>query len=232
MAELPNKHPEINRKFNAGHFTVQKTKRVFSAIPIDQAHEQNNACVKGDGGAVGLKEDPSALRRWMVAVPEVARVIHEFENAGLHWNEREDVHHHDQTASVQTTFAKHDHSLVSVIEEFGNPFEEESQDLIVLDTKEIADAAVVETVCNAKKIGQDQFDAITKDCIKDRTKSLDDIIHRNKLPLFSTTTRKAPKGKQQLTSLKSDVQLFSRLYIGCQTRDGNLDKFFRHENQA
>ena len=40
------------------------------------------------------------------------------------------------------------------------------------------------------------------------------------------------KGKQQLTSLKSDVGLFSRLYIGCQTRDGNLEEFFRHENQA
>ena len=209
MAGLPNKHPEINRKFNAGHFTVQKTKRVFSAIPIDQAHEQNNACVKGDGGAVGLTEDPSALRRWMVAGPEVARVIREFENGGLHWNEREeDVHHHDQIASVQTTFAKHVRSLVAVIEEFGNPFEEESQDLIVLDTKEIADAAVVETVRNAKKIGQDQFDAFTKDCIKDRTKSLDETIHRNKLPMFCTTTRKAPKGKHQLTSLKSDVQTF------------------------
>ena len=49
MAELPKKHPDIYREFSAGHFTVQKTKRVFSAIPIDQAHEQNNACVKGDG---------------------------------------------------------------------------------------------------------------------------------------------------------------------------------------
>lgn len=116
---------------------MQKTKRVFSAIPIDQAHEQNNACVKGDGGAVGLTEDPSALRRWMVAGPEVARVISEFENAGLHWNEREDVHHHDQTASIQTTFAKHVSSLVAVIEEFGNPFEEESQDLIVLTQRRL-----------------------------------------------------------------------------------------------
>ena len=33
------------------------------------------------------------------------------------------------------------------------------------------------------------------------------------------------EGKQQLTSLKSDVQLFSRLYIGCQTCDGDLDEF-------
>ena len=31
----------------------------------------------------------------------------------------------------------------------------------MLDTKEIVDAAVVDTVCNAKKIGQEQFDAFT-----------------------------------------------------------------------
>lgn len=74
MAELPQTHPDVYREFNNGHFTVQKTKRVFSAIPIDQAHEQNknNACVKGDGGAVGLTDNPSALRRWMIAGPEVA----------------------------------------------------------------------------------------------------------------------------------------------------------------
>ncbi len=139
MAELPKKHPDIYREFSAGHFTVQKTKRVFSAIPIDEAREQNNACVKGDGGAVGLTDNPSALRRWMVAGPEVARVIGEFENADLHWNTRVDTRHHDQATSVQISFAKDVCSLVTVIEELGNPFEEESQDLLVLDTKEIAD---------------------------------------------------------------------------------------------
>ena len=33
----------------------------------DRAHEQNNAAVKGDGGAVGLTENPAALHRWMVS---------------------------------------------------------------------------------------------------------------------------------------------------------------------
>ncbi len=28
------------------------------------------------------------------------------------------------------------------------------------------------------------------------------------------------------------MALFSHLYIACQSRDGNLDEFFRHENQA
>lgn len=33
-------------------------------------------------------------------------------------------------------------------------------------------------------------------------------------------------------ALKTDCDLFSRLYISCQTRDGNLDQFFSLENQA
>lgn len=152
MAELSKKHLDIYREFSAGHFTVQKTKRVFSAIPIDEAHEQNNACVKGDGRPVGLTDNPSALQRWMVAGPEVARVIGEFENGEMHRNKRVDTRHHDQIASVQISFTNDVHSLVSVIEEMGNPFEEESLDLLVLDTKEIADSAAV----------QEQFDVFAR----------------------------------------------------------------------
>ena len=175
-------------------------------MPIDQAHEQNNACVKGDGGAVGVTKNPSALQRWMIAGPEVARVIGEFEKSAIPENRSVDTHHHDQTASVQISFAK---DVLTVIEDMGNSFEEESQDLLVLDTKEIADPAVVKTVRSAKSVGQDQFEAFTKECLIDRTKSIYDTIHHNKLPLFSTPAPKASKGKQQLNSLKCDVELFS-----------------------
>ena len=71
MAELANKHPDVFTEFSNGHFTVQKTKRMFSEIPLDQVHEQNNAYGKGDGGAIGLTYNATALMRWMVAGPEV-----------------------------------------------------------------------------------------------------------------------------------------------------------------
>lgn len=232
MAELPTKHPEVAREFRAGNFTVQKTGKVFSSIPIDQAHEQNNACIKGDGGAVGLTDNPNALRRWMVAGPEVAKAIEEFQDQHLNWGRQADTRHHDQTPSVQMSFAKDVRSLVNVIEQLGNPFEEDSMDLIVLDTKEIAGPHAVEAVQNAKKIGEEQFKAFTNDCLLERKKPIDDTIHRNKLRVFGTSTSRVTKGKQQLSSLKNDMELFSRLYIGCQTREGNLDEFFRHENQA
>ncbi|KAL8570989.1 hypothetical protein ACOMHN_037849 [Nucella lapillus] len=115
----------------------------------------------------------------------------------------------------------------------GNPFEEEIQDVVKLDTKEIAGPAAVETVMNAKRIGQEQFEAFTRECLLDRTKAVDDPIPRNKLKVFSTSTpRNQSKGQQQLASVKNDRELFVRMYIGCQTRDGNHEEFFRHENQA
>ena len=46
------------------------------------------------------------------------------------------------------------------------------------------------------------------------------------------TTRSVSKQKQQLTSLKNNAELFSWLYISCQTRDGDLEEFFRYENQT
>jgi hypothetical protein len=85
---------------------VQKSKNVFSAIPIDQAHEQNNACIKGDGGAVGLTDTPNALRRRMVSGPEVSRVIGEFDDAQKYKKKQTDTRHHDQTAGVQKAYAK------------------------------------------------------------------------------------------------------------------------------
>ena len=77
---LAEKHPDVAGKFNAGHFTAKKTTRAFSAMALDQAHEQNNACVKGDGGAVGLTKNPSAFRRWMIAGPGLSG------NLKLHYN--------------------------------------------------------------------------------------------------------------------------------------------------
>ena len=62
-----------------GNWVAFKTTNRFSAIPIDQAHENNNEIVKGSGGAIGLTENPSAFRKCMLAGPEQARILQEFE---------------------------------------------------------------------------------------------------------------------------------------------------------
>jgi len=48
-------------------------------------------------------------------------------------------------------------SVVATCEELGNPFMEESGDLLAVDTKDIMNSDVVETVKNVVKIGQAQY---------------------------------------------------------------------------
>ena len=119
---------------------------------LDQAHEQNNACVNGDGGRVGLLDHPCALGCWMVTTPEVERVIMEFE-ANMHPSSGETRHHYT-TPSAQKMFAKDLRSNVAVMKELEDPLEGDSLNLLVLGTKEIVDPAVNETVRTAKLIGR------------------------------------------------------------------------------
>ena len=73
----------------------------FSAIPIDQAPEQNNKIVKASGGAVGLTENPTAFRKWIVAGPEQARIIQEFEDTYTCMTADTNDQHHDEGQSAQ-----------------------------------------------------------------------------------------------------------------------------------
>jgi hypothetical protein len=57
-----------------------------------------------------------------------------------------------------------------------------------------------------------------------------EVIRRNRCQPFKHIIPKTANSLK-VKSLKTDVALFSRLYIGCQTRNGNLDEFFQHENQ-
>ena len=75
--------PEAVKEDLMKNWVVQKTSRCFSAIPLDQTHKQENAKVKGKGGVIGLTENSVALQRWMVAGPQMARLITEFESTFL-----------------------------------------------------------------------------------------------------------------------------------------------------
>ena len=83
MMNLNDKHPDVPAEFKSGTFVVHQTSNKVSAMSVDQCHEQNNAVVKGSGGVIGLTRNPEALRRWMVAGPETARITTEFEGQAI-----------------------------------------------------------------------------------------------------------------------------------------------------
>ena len=103
MMNLTDKHPDVLAELKSGNFVVQKTSNRFSAMSIHQCHEENNAVVKGSGGVIGLTGNPGALRRWVVAGPEIARITTEFEGQAIrgHGSAHDTGHlHHDQKPGV------------------------------------------------------------------------------------------------------------------------------------
>ena len=149
----------------------------------------------------------------MISGPEVTRVISEFEAAMKPQNTQTVTLHHEQTSSMQKLFVKNVQALVAVFNEYGNPFQEDSTDMLVLDTREIVDPIVAESVYNAQNLGQQQFDTFVSKRLVGRTVPIHETLSRNKLTLFGNDTKIVGKTKCNQRSMKSDLQLFSRLYI-------------------
>ena len=71
-----------------------------------------------------------------------------------------------------------------------------------------------ERLCRAHKVGQVQFDNFVRERLVERTKPIEDAIHRNKLKIFSQHASKPQaKGKQQIKSLNNDMDLLSSLRL-------------------
>ena len=100
MESLP---ASIHKEFEEhGNWVVLKTIHRFSSIQIDQTHEQNNDLVKRSGSAVGLTENPSAVKKWMIAGPEQARLLKVFDQEYI--SEDGNKQHHEEVMSTQKIF--------------------------------------------------------------------------------------------------------------------------------
>ena len=117
-----------------------------------------------------------------------------------------------------------------MIEKLENPFLENDETLICLDTKDIAENTVCDTVNKTESVGkQKSQEFFTKRVVK-KTKSIDDTLHKNKLPLFSYKPPLQTKDSSGISNLKENAKFFSKLYVANQGRNCNMGNFFSHEN--
>ena len=85
MMLLEHQHPDIVMELHKGNFVNHSQEDIFllwlyqTCYTVYKTHEQNTEILIGDGGAIWLTEDPSTLRRWMVAKPEVSHLVAEYE---------------------------------------------------------------------------------------------------------------------------------------------------------
>ncbi len=233
LRELEVRHPQIYHQFKSGNFVVQKTHRKFSCIGVDHAHEQNNKIIKGDGGVTGILDKPDALLKWMVAGPEIAFIVQEYEDLLGRGGSASETHHHEDTPSFEKRFAKDVSSFAAVLEREGNPFEEEDGVLVTLFSKVLMNQEAIHSVKVARETGKSHYLKFKEDRCTLGKKSIHDVIKKNKFSLFRNKNSViTPKSTLKLTSIKQDCKLFASLYVVCQSRERDLKEFFSHENHA
>ena len=86
-------------------------------------------------------------------------------------------------------------SLVAVIEEIGNPFLEQSQDLLFLDTGDILDPSVGESVRKAEKLGEKQYHNFVEERLVKCEKSILDVIPKTSWYCSVTRHQSPPQSK-------------------------------------
>ena len=94
----------------------------------------------------------------MVSGIEMARIIEEFQASTDKVGMATDTRGHEESNPIQVSFAQDVRSLTDVIEQMGNPFTENSSDLIILDTRDIANPAIIERVRQIEKLGTDRYE--------------------------------------------------------------------------
>ena len=76
----------------------------------------------------------------------------------------------------------------------GNPFCENSSDLLVLDTWDVADKTVADGIHTIENVGQKRYDV--RERLIDQVRPISDPIKRNSIPLFTTTPRRVKSVSQ------------------------------------
>ena len=80
MNELQTQSPETWKAIKEGDFCVKKTGTPFSNLFVDQTLEQEIRGLKVVGGITGLTQNESALNRFLLATPELTRIVAEFQH--------------------------------------------------------------------------------------------------------------------------------------------------------
>lgn len=109
-------------------------------------------------------------------------------------------------------------SLTTVIQEIGNPFQEESADLLVLDTKNIADSTLAEMVATHHQRGKEQFQSFMQGIDNETEPSFYHPIKKNPVSFFKQEPTDRISREKVLID---DCHLFSRLHPSVMVANGD-----------
>ena len=153
----------------------------------------------------------------MTSGPAILQLVQTFEFSARDQTQKSP--HHDDTPSAQKKFLEDVKEMTKTIEDFGNPFLEESKELVSLDSNMVSDKT---NLYEFETKGETQFEEFRN---KVNTEQFYSPITKNNYEIFKNCSKLKKKNTSQ-NKVKQDCVLFSNLFIMCQTRQLNLDDFF------
>ena len=164
------------------------------------------------GGVIGITENETALRRWMVAGPETARLVMEYEEKHSKIKKESECHREQIPSMQKTSFLAQTKNVTEMTEELGNPFADTQTDLYTLDSKLIMPDSVVHTIRTAEDTGKAQHQTFVAERLNSNIAAVNDTVHKNNLPwLTSKSGKKLTKATFKICNLQNDVHLFSMI---------------------
>ena len=227
LMRLPVTCPQIYKEFLSGNFVLQKTENPFSAMALGQGHEQNNATIKGVGGAIGLLSNDmdSAFRRWEVAGPDVCRLIAEYEDVyGLNTEEVRTKHHEDYPA-FQKVFFRDVTNVFNSFKDICNPFDEER--LVTFHNGQIMSLDMQNCLANILDINEEKY----RDFCEHRLERCDVPITDVKNNILRLPSG-IPKDTSKVTRMqqaKSELKFAKSIQIASQYIDDLVKECFQYE---
>ena len=149
----------------------------------------------------------------MTCGPELARCISEFECPA--WSDENNTQlfpHHEEGLATQLSFKKQVQSLIDTVTGFGNPFEDDCSELLILNTRACTDDSVIETVRSVETLGKAQYQQYKKEVITERTKSIHNSIRRIPWHCLAHLKGKLNPSLHRRLQLRGITQVFLDIY--------------------
>ena len=149
---------------------------------IDQAHEQNNAVIKGIGGATSVikKDDESGLAQWELCLHELSLIINKYESTPEVELDFKPLKHLKDSEAFQSQFSADVSRLKTSI--LTNPFK--LNKLTILNNeKSTFNDIVYDDISKMLKLGEEQLKAFWTDRLVTCKVPVSDPILLNSLNL-------------------------------------------------
>ena len=189
MLLLETQHPLVHKAFNNGLFVVQRSTTKFSLMAMDQNQEHCIKFTKHEGGPKGLYGQTEEQDVIEISRPGILRAIQQFEDQldGVNQANKSIKAHPESSEAEQKKFINHLSSLLRLVDEekIINPFCENNNELITLDTGEIMDSEIAACLEAVEELGETMMREYVVSRIEKAEKPVTDTISRPGLYTFA-----------------------------------------------